>query len=130
MRAPSAESCGGKPCTLTFDIVACDDGWCGIRVADDKPCGPVSLHLKQDNKRAGRSAFQGKLDLIKGSAEYTVEAWYAPAGTQAGEGSDQAHLNFIGDTGGEMLLMRRTFPFQAELARTGDAQCTLDKATS
>jgi hypothetical protein len=27
-------------------------------------------------------------------------------------------------------LMRRSFPFEANLARTGDATCKLDKATS
>ena len=87
------------------------------------------MRLKSDIKPNGHEVFMGKVELAKGSAPYVVEAWYNPAGQTAGEGSDQAHLNMVGDTG-EMLMMRRSFPFQAELARTGDAQCTLDKATS
>ena len=129
LRAPGAQNCGGKACTLTYDIVACPEGWCGIAVTDDKPCGAIALHLKSEVKPNGHEAFMGKLELAKGSAPYVVEAWYNPAGKTAGEGRDQAHLNMVGDTG-EMLMMRRSFPFQAELARTGDAQCTLEKATS
>ena len=130
LRVPNVQDCGGKPCTLTYDIVACPDGWCGIAVTDATSCGAVALHLKPEAKANRREAFTGKLELAKGSAPYTVEAWYSPSGSTAGEGSDQAHLNFVGDTGGELLMMRRSFPFQAELTRTGDAQCTLEKATS
>lgn len=135
MRAPAAETCGGKSCTLTLDIVACDAGWCGIMVPGeahgDKPCGAVALRVTTSPKDKTHSTFTGKIELAKGSAPFVIEAWYRPPGSTAGEGHDQAHLNMVGDTGGgEMLMMRRSFPFSAELARTGDAQCTLDKATS
>ena len=128
MRAPNAEDCGGKPCTLTYDIVACPEGWCGIAVTDATPCGPIAVYLKQETASNRRNGFTGKLELANGSAPYTVEAWYNADG--ASNGSEHAHLNFVGDTGGELLMMRRSFPFQAELARISDAQCTLDKATS
>jgi hypothetical protein len=131
MRAAGGQNCGGKPCTLTYDIVACPDGWCGIAVSDDTPCGAIAVRLKEEAAAKRHNAFTGKLELAKDAAAYTVEAWYSPAGEIAGEGSEQPHLNFVGDTGdGGMLMLRRSFPFQAELARTGDAQCTLAKATS
>jgi hypothetical protein len=131
LRSPAAEDCGGKPCQLTYDIVACPQGWCGIVVTDATPCGTIGLHLKGDPDKKRRNAFMGQLELAKGSASYTVEAWYDAPGATAGEGSEQPRLNFVGDTGGGgMLMMRRSFPFQAELARIGDGQCTLEKATS
>ena len=119
------ESCGGKPCTLTFDVVACDGGWCGIVVRDDKPCGAIALHLHETDKRNRHGIFEGKLELAKGSAPFVVQASYFEK-----DGSKTPTLNFIGDTGSELLLMRRSYPLQAELARSGDAQCTLEKATS
>ena len=131
MRAADPQNCGGKACELTYDIVACPEGWCGIAVSDTAPCGPVAVRLKREPAAHRQNAFTGKLELARGSAPYSVEAWYAPPGETAGKGSHQAHLNFIGDTGdGGMLMLRRSFPFQAELARISDAQCTLDKATS
>ena len=129
-RAADAKSCGGKPCELTYDIVPCPDGWCGIAVSDETPCGAIAVHLKPEAGQHRNNAFTGNLELAKGAAPYTVEAWYSPPGQRQGEGREQAHLNFVGDTGSGLLMMRRSFPFQAELARVSDAQCTPDKATS
>ncbi len=56
MRAPANETCGGKPCTLTFDIVACGSEWCGIRVTDDKPCGDIAMRLTLDGKHPQKTA--------------------------------------------------------------------------
>lgn len=130
MRAPADETCGGKPCSITFDIVACGSEWCGIRVSDDKPCGDIAMRLTRDDKSPNHIAFTGKLELAKGAAPFFVEGWYRAPGDGAGEGTEQARLNFVGDTGGEMLMMRRSYPFHAQMARTGDALCTLEKATS
>ena len=116
--------CAGEGCTLTYDIVACKEGWCGIAVKDGKTCGPIGIRLAADDAKGnGDMAFKGKLELAKGSAAYTVEAWY-----RLDEGRQGLH--FLGDTGPELLLMRRSFPFEADLTRAGDATCTLDKATS
>ena len=123
-RQESRADCGGTACTLTYDIVACKDGWCGIAVKDDKTCGRVGVRLIADAAKEGGSAFKGKLELAKGSVPYTVEAWY-----RAEEGGATS-LHFLGDTGPEFLMMRRSFPFEADLARTGNATCTLDMATS
>ncbi len=116
--------------TLTYDIVACGDDWCGIAVSETTPCGAVALKMSRDTVKNRPNKFTGKLELAKGSAPYVVEGWYSAPDTKAGEGSDKAHLNFVGDTGGELLMMRRSFPFQAELARVGEPVCTIEKATS
>ena len=115
--------CSNESCELTYDIVACKDGWCGIAVKADKSCGAVGLHLAADP--AQRSpAFKGKLEVAKGSAPYTVEAWFTK------DEATPPRLHLLGDTGPELVLMRRSFPFEAQLARVGDAACTLNKATS
>ena len=140
MRAPirigdsSPAAVAPKLNTLTYDIVACGEEWCGIAVTDEKTCGAIALKMKRDTAKNRRNAFTGKLEIAKGSAPYVIEAWYsAPttkAGTKAGEGSEKAHLNLVGDTGDELLMMRRSFPFQAEMARVGEPTCTMEKATS
>jgi hypothetical protein len=147
--ASDEQACGGKSCDLTYDIVACPEGWCGIAVTEATPCGAIGLKLSTEHPKNRPNAFMGKLELAKGSAPYTVEAWHhsgAASGSPAGsdhlevplrgqpaavaEADSNQTLNFVGDTGPELLLMRRSFPFHAELARVGDATCTLEKATS
>lgn len=125
MRVAETGSCANGACQLTYDIVACPSGWCGIAVTANATCGAIGLHLAHDTKKARPNVFAGKLELAKGSAPYTVEAWH-----HAHEDGTAASLNLIGDTGPELLMMRRSFPFQAELARIGDATCTLEKVTS
>jgi hypothetical protein len=122
--ASAGGPCAANGCALTYDIVACKEGWCGIAVKDDKTCGRIGVRLAGDAKTQGGDAFKGKLELAEGSAPYTVEAWYS---SKKGEPS---RLHFLGDTGSELLLMRRSFPFEADLERTGEATCTLEKATS
>lgn len=122
---------GGKASKLTYDIVACDTGWCGIAVSDETPCGAIGLRIAPDSKKNSHNAFTGKLELAKGTASYVVEAWYAaPDAEDTASGRANPRLSLIGDTGMELLMMRRSFPLQAELARIGDAQCTLEQATS
>ena len=115
--------CGSNGCVLTYDIVACKDGWCGIAVNADKSCGAIGVRLAADAKSEGGIEFNGKLELAKGSAPYSVKAWYRSE-------DSSASLHFLGDTGPELRLMRRSFPFEANLARSGEAICTLEKATS
>lgn len=111
-------------CALTYDFVACKDGWCGIAVKDGKTCGAIGVRLAANAAVGnGGGTYKGQLVLAKDTAPYSVEAWYS-----SDEGT--AKLHFLGDTGPELRIMRRSFPFEAELARTGDATCTLEKATS
>lgn len=113
----------GSGCTLAYDFVACKEGWCGIAVNDDKTCGAIGVRLASNASGNGGGAFKGQLVLVKGSAAYAVEAWY-----RTDDGITKLH--FLGDTGPELRIMRRSFPFEADLARTGEATCTLEKATS
>ena len=110
---------------LTLDIVACEPGWCGILISQDQRCGAVALHLHQTSSKNRNGIFEGNLELAKGAAPFVVQASYYEK-----DGTKTPTLKFIGDTGRELLLMRRSYPLQAELARSGDAQCTLEKATS
>ena len=121
---------GGKGSTLTYDIVACGDEWCGIAVSDETPCGAIGLRIAPDKASNRRNAFKGKLEFAKGTAAYVVEAWYAAPDDEGQGGRTAPRLSLIGDTGTELLMMRRSFPLQAELTRISDAQCTLEKATS
>jgi hypothetical protein len=123
-------ACASGPCTLTFDIVACGSDWCGIAVGKDDACGAVAMKLTHNTEPDRANSFAGKLELAKGAAPYVVEAWYQAPGAQAGEDADQARLSMVGDTGPELMMYRRSFPFSAELARSGEAKCTLEKATS
>lgn len=127
-----AGDCGGKPCAMTYDIVRCDGGWCGIAVTDDSKCGAIGLKLTVSSEPDRPNSFDGRLELAKGSAPFVLKAWYRPgqpADAEGGQGTPP-NLGMIGDTGTELLMMRRSFPFQANLSRTGDAVCTLEKATS
>ncbi|WP_291160237.1 hypothetical protein [Hyphomicrobium sp.] len=123
-RNGDAQDCGEDGCALTYDIVACKDGWCGIAIKDDNSCGDVAVHLASDASQ-GEAAFKGKLELAKGAAPYAIEAWY-----RTDEESKIGQLHLLGDTGPELLLFRRSYPFEANFARTGDATCKAEKTTS
>ncbi|PPC86634.1 MAG: hypothetical protein CTY31_07060 [Hyphomicrobium sp.] len=129
-KSAKSDRCKGGSCSLTFDIVACGTDWCGIVVNEAQVCGAVAMKLKGDHDPARRNAFGGTLELAKGSDPYTIEAWYRAPEVVAGENSDKPALSLIGDTGPELLMLRRSFPLQAELTRVSDATCTLEQATS
>ncbi len=69
--------------------------------------------------------FTGKLELARGTEPYVIEAYVQPA-----QGDHPMQLSMTGDTGGEFRVFRRSFPFHATLARTGDATCKLEKPVS
>jgi hypothetical protein len=117
--------CDGGPCTLTIDVTACATGWCGVMVMSDGSCGASAMKLEAADGKESYLHFNGKLELAAKAVAYTVQAtlWQS-ADTQ------ERHLDFIGDTGPELMFMRRSFPFQAHLARAGEAVCTSEKATS
>ncbi len=118
-----ASRCGPEGCTLTLDIVACAEGWCGIDVTKDQTCGGKALQLTP--MKDERLGFTGKLTLADGTQAYVVETVL-----REGENGQPPRLNFVGDTGPELMIFRRSFPFSAQLARTGDAVCKLDKPVS
>lgn len=122
----SRGDCGSGPCTLTYDVVACGADWCGIAVGKDDACGAVAMKLSAGGDPARPNAFKGNLELAKGSDAYVVEAWWRATPEEGGK----PYLSLIGDTGPELMMFRRSFPFSAELGRAGDAKCALEKPTS
>ncbi len=122
----SRGDCGDGPCTLTYDVVPCGSDWCGIAVGKDDACGAVAMKLASAGDPDRPNSFKGNLELAKGSDAYVVEAWWRTTPEEGGE----PHLSMVGDTGPELIMFRRSFPFSAELARSGDAKCALEKPTS
>jgi hypothetical protein len=123
-RMSKDKGCDDRGCRMAYDIVPCKDGWCGIALNTDNSCGATGLHLTSDTE-SGRTVFKGTLELAKGAAPYVVQAWHdIDTATQA------PSLHILGNTGTEFLLFRRSFPMDARMARTGDAECALPKTTS
>lgn len=113
-----AARCGPDGCKLVLDIVACGSGWCGIEVDQTNACGAQSLQLKTHADPKREAAFEGKLSLGKETQTYVVEAWLMEK-----DDGQPPRLQFIGDTGPELMMFRRSFPFHATLARIGDPTC-------
>ena len=97
-----------------------------MRVKDDGGCGGVAMTVVTAEARANAQKFTGKLDLVPGADAYVIEAtlW------KSDDGEPQRFINMIGDTGAELRFMRRSFPFEAALARSGDAVCGAEKPVS
>ncbi len=121
-----AKVCGGKDCELVLDIVRCGDKWCGIRVEKAGVCGGTALLLTPHNVTDPKvtPVFDGSLELADGTQPYTIEASLRPDPTGA-----LTQLTMVGDTGPELMMMRRSFPFRTVMARIGDAVCKTDKPT-
>ena len=115
--------------TLTVDIVACGKAWCGVQVAENGKCGGTALKLQyvkpSDAEEGHGLQFDGSLELAAGTEPYTVQAWLMPAREDA-----PIYLMVTGDTGGSFRVFRRSFPFEAQLARTQDAVCHAPQSVS
>ena len=116
-----AQGSGGS---LTLDIVACGKGWCGIRVAANDSCAGTALKVNTGTVAENNAQFEGTLELAPGTEPYTVHATIFPPE----EGKPLA-LQISGDTGGQFRAYRRSFPFEAQLARMGDVRlsCAADR---
>jgi hypothetical protein len=118
-------SCDGGRCKIALDITRCGDGWCGVEVTEEKTCGGRALALDAGKESEASVQFNGTLELAAGTEPYVVQAWLVADADGA-----PPKLDIIGDTGGEFRLFRRSFPFTATLARTGEAVCTSEKPVS
>jgi hypothetical protein len=123
--AAVAPGCEGETCKITLDITPCGKGWCGIEVAEKSRCGGTAMTI--DGGEAGENAtlFKGRLQLAKGTEPYVIHAYLLPAS----EGEPE-RIEIAGDTGGEFRVFRRSFPFNAQLVRAGDAVCKTEKPVS
>ncbi len=112
---------GGK---LTLDIVACGPGWCGIRVAPNDTCAGTALKLNAGTVEEN-AQFEGTHELAPGTEPYTVHATIFPP-----EEDKPLAMQITGDTGGQFRAYRRSFPFEAQMARTRDAACHAPQTVS
>ena len=118
--------CDGTACKLTLDIVKCGEGWCGIEVAKDGACLTTALRLGTGTIDFWRASFQGKLELAQFTEPYMVEASLSVKP----DGGHAPVLAIYGNTGPELMLFRRTFPFHMHMERTADATCKYEQKTS
>lgn len=110
---------------LTLDIVACGAGWCGIRVAANDTCAGTALKVNAGTVEENNAQFEGTLELAPGTEPYTVHASIFPPD----EGRPLA-MQITGDTGGQFRAYRRSFPFEAQMARLRDAVCHAPQTVS
>lgn len=103
---------------LTLDIVACGQGWCGVRVAANDTCGGTALKVNAGIVEENNAQFEGTLELAAGTEPYTVHATIFTPELDA-----KLTMQITGDTGGQYRAYRRSFPFEAQLARIKDAVC-------
>lgn len=122
--AADRKRCGPKGCQITLDIVPCGKDYCGIEVAQNEACGAVALNLAAGSAYEGAVDLAGKMTLAAGSTPYVVQAVLS----RQADGAPM--LSFVGDTGSELMLFRRSFPFHMLMTRSGSATCTMEKATS
>jgi hypothetical protein len=122
----SPGKCAKDGCDLAFDIVACGTSWCGILLVAEDKCGGQALTL-DDGDVFGESLirYQGRLELAKGTAPYRVRADLDPS-----KESNDLLLSFVGASESVFGFMDRDFPFNATLARSGDAVCKAEKPVS
>ena len=109
---------------LMLDLSRCGAGWCGVEVAAGV-CGKTVLRVAVTAADASHKTIQGRLERAAGAQSYAVEVRFFQA-----EPKGPVGLFMIGNSGDKIEPWRRTFPFRAEFARTGEAQCAPDPKTS
>jgi len=118
--------CSYEPCKVTFDIVQCGTGWCGIEVKESGSCGGRTLTLNAGVARSETEMlFEGRLELAPGTEPYVVEVGLIPS-----RDGDDLLLEVVGATAGEFRFLARDFPFSALLVRSGEAICETEKPVS
>ena len=116
---------------LTLDIVACGAGWCGIKVEAGDKCGGTALKIDAGEALPDSDyiQFKGTLQLAPGTEPYVVQtSIFLPVPDDAP--GAPLRLQITGDTGGEFRAYRRSFPFEAQMARIKDAVCQAPQTVS
>jgi hypothetical protein len=121
-----ANEAGGP---LTLDIVACGEGWCGIKVEANDACGGTALKIDAGVIQDDYIQFTGTLQLASGTEPYVVHtSIFMP--TPDDPPGTPLKLQITGDTGGQFRAYRRSFPFEAQMARITDAVCHAPQTVS
>jgi len=116
---------------LTLDIVRCGEGWCGIKVGSDNSCGATALKIGGGRVEPDSDyiAFEGSLQLAPKTEAYVVQVSIFEPDADEGPGKP-LKLQITGDTGGQFRAYRRSFPYEAQLVRSGDAVCHAPQTVS
>lgn len=120
--ADPRHACRDASCRVSYDLVRCGDGWCGIEVKDGKECGRIALRLDAGTQKQGGVEFSGRYERAEEMQPYTVRANLFVS-TQRQPPNEQVLLSVLGNTDGNMQPWRRTFPLHVVLARSGEAVC-------
>ncbi|MGY8681906.1 hypothetical protein Q2941_29595 [Bradyrhizobium sp. UFLA05-153] len=107
---------------LVLDISSCGEGWCGVNVVEGM-CGATVLRVKQSKEGPEFVSLSGKLELAPGAQPYFVRA-------RVFRTNDAPRLQILGDSRADFSVMRRSYPFVSNMARSGDALCRPDAKTS
>lgn len=122
----SPGNCAEDGCDLALDIVACGTSWCGILLLAGDKCGGQALTLDGGEVFGDTVVrYQGRIELAKGTAPYRVRSDLDPS--REGDG---LLLSFVGASESAFAFMDRDFPFNATLARAGDAVCKVRETVS
>jgi hypothetical protein len=109
--------CRDASCRLTYDLVPCGEGWCGIEVKDDQQCGRVALRLNAGAATQSGVEFSGRYERTEGTQSYTVKA------SLRQPPNERALLTLLGSTDGDFQPFRRTYPLHMVLVREGEPVC-------
>jgi hypothetical protein len=139
--AEKLKDCGPNGCTLVLDVTRCGDAWCGVRVenarADNSEQCATGIAMRMTPKKpipaenddvGTTQSFEGQLELAANTQPYVIEAHVWQPGTS--DTKLNRLMRIVGDTGGEMLMLRRSFPLQATMERVAEATCKSDKPVS
>jgi len=116
---------------FVLDIVACGAGWCGVKVEAGDKCGDTALKLDAGVAETGNDyiQFKGTLQLAPGTEPYVVQTSIFLPVPDDPPGAP-LKLQITGDTGGEFRAYRRSFPFEAQMARVKEAVCHAPETVS
>ena len=124
--ARAEQPCVGADCGLTYDLVRCGDGWCGIEVKDGKDCGRTALRLDAGATLSFGVEFFGRYEKAQGTEPYAVNATLQLDAEQ----KRPLRLSVRGNTGGTFQGFRRIFPLQMVFKREGEPGCRADPKLS
>jgi hypothetical protein len=117
--------CTEEACKMTFDIVACGQGWCGVVVGENDTCGTTALTLGAGSSLNGEMQYQGHLNFEPEARPYVVRVELVPH-----RDNGTIMLYILGASKSEFPALSRDYPFNAMLVRAGDAVCKADKPVS
>jgi hypothetical protein len=113
---------GGDP---TLDLSRCKEGWCGVEVTDAN-CGKTALRLsaaEAEQRPSNRVEFIGRFERAAETQPYAVRAHIV-------QNAPAMQLLLVSHSGDRFEMLRRVYPLNMLLVRSGEAQCRPDSKLS